>query len=203
MRYIQKGTEPLSFTQWKKSHPGASYNDLDGSAKQDLKQSLINEQKSLCCYCERLITRDNSHIEHFKPKSDKRYKHLELDYNNLHASCFRFNPDDKELRQCGHKKGHYISTTLLSPLDKNCSTHFTYTLDGEIHAIDSIGEEAIKVYNLNSKLLIESRQQLIDIFFQKGITEEDILNHIDTTQDPLGEFITMITYLYNNGDLLL
>lgn len=201
MRYIQKGTEPISFTQWKQQNPGARYKNLEGAIKQELKQSLIDEQKSLCCYCERRIISENSHIEHFKPKGNDKYRHLELDYNNLHASCFRFNPKEEELRQCGHRKGRQISKTLLSPLDKNCSTHFSYTLDGKIHGIDSKGKEAIEVYNLNSALLIKSRKQLIDFFLEDDVTEQDIIDHIDTTQNPLGEFITMITYLYDNGDI--
>jgi uncharacterized protein (TIGR02646 family) len=200
MRTISKEAEPNFFTTWKQAHPHAKYEDLSRKVKRDLKESLIKEQKGLCCYCESLIDKDHSHIEHFKPKGVAEFSHLELDYNNLHASCTKNAIAGMDVH-CGHKKDCYYSETLLSPLEPNCHTHFSYTMDGKIHAADPQGTEAINVYNLNSELLIKKRKSLIESLTEEDITEEDIIDHIDDTKDKLGEFITMITYLYNNKNI--
>lgn len=82
MKYIHKNNEPIEFTQWKSENPGLLYNDLYGLydlVKRTLKNSLISEQKHLCCYCECCIESSTSHIEHFKPKdSNGPYAHLQL-----------------------------------------------------------------------------------------------------------------------------
>lgn len=123
MKHIIKTGEPASFTYWKRSNPTLRYDDLVGPPKQDLKNSLIAEQKHLCCYCERRITNADSHIEHFKPKGNPLYQYLELDYNNLHASCIKALSSGVE-PQCGHKKGDTFSGTLISPLEANCADFF-------------------------------------------------------------------------------
>ena len=71
MKSIQKGIEPEIFTQWKAlANEGwqPTYANLSGVEKQAVKQSLTSEQGYLCCYCERRLTDDDSHIEHFKPQ---------------------------------------------------------------------------------------------------------------------------------------
>ena len=70
MKHIQKLAEPLLFTQWKEAHPEATYNnDLCNfgdaaavAARAALKNSLLAEQKYICCYCECRISDGNSHI---------------------------------------------------------------------------------------------------------------------------------------------
>lgn len=200
MKHIIKTGEPASFTYWKRSNPTLRYDDLVGPPKQDLKNSLIAEQKHLCCYCERRITNADSHIEHFKPKGNPLYQYLELDYNNLHTSCIKALSSGVE-PQCGHKKGDTFSGTLISPLEANCADFFWYTMDGHIHGVESRGKEAIAVYNLNSKVLVQQRKSLIDFFTSALSTETDIIDHLDDTKTFLGEFYTMIDYLHKNKNI--
>lgn len=200
MKHIIKMSEPVSFTNWKRMNPELGYKDLKGVPKTDLKNALIAEQKHLCCYCERRISGINSHIEHFKPKGNPLYKYLELDYNNLHASCIKYLSKGEE-PQCGHKKGDIFTNTLLSPLEPDCSSHFWYTMDGVIHYTDSRGKEAIDVYNLNSAVLVKQRKGLIDVFTSGFLSEADIIDHLDGTKSCLGEFYTMIEYLYHNHNI--
>ena len=93
MKFIRKGSEPISFANWKKDNPNAKYGDLIGEPKKDLRKSLMNEQHSICCYCECRIKNEDTnpynsfHIEHFKPKGDPLYSAFQLDYSNLLASC--------------------------------------------------------------------------------------------------------------------
>lgn len=200
MKHIIKSSEPISFTNWKRTHPGLRYKDLKGSPKTDLKNALISEQKHLCCYCERRIYDADSHIEHFRPKGNPLYQHLELDYNNLHASCIKYLSTGVE-PQCGHKKENTFTNTLLSPLEPDCACHFWYTLDGVIHSVDDRGKEAIDIYNLNSGALIRQRKGLIDFFTSDLSSEADIIDHLDSSKSCLGEFYTMIEYLYNNNNI--
>jgi len=90
MRKILKAVEPESVTQWKAQANDdwqPSYATLQNPQKRDLHLSLLNEQGHLCCYCGRRIGPEDSHVEHFRPQ--ELFQTLELDYENLHASCIR------------------------------------------------------------------------------------------------------------------
>lgn len=92
MKYIKKNAEPQSFTQWKGLNIplGMGYGELHSNVKQGLHTALVGEQASLCCYCERSINRENSHIEHFCPQNgENACPEMGLEYENLHASCQR------------------------------------------------------------------------------------------------------------------
>ncbi len=72
MKHVQKNNEPLVFSDWKALanedwHP--TYDDLSGETKKAVKKALMQEQGYLCCYCERQIDDDDSHIEPFLEES--------------------------------------------------------------------------------------------------------------------------------------
>ena len=55
-------------------------------SKRELKQSLLEDQGYICCYCGKRIENDSTTpIEHLNPKSI--YKNRTYDYTNLLASC--------------------------------------------------------------------------------------------------------------------
>lgn len=207
MKHIIKAVEPADFTAWKAANPGATYrhdlcNNHDRaavSAKRILKQALLAEQHYLCCYCECRISAADSHIEHFKPKGVAAYAHLQLDYSNLHASC-TLQPTGSVDEHCGHKKGNSFSPDLVSPLEPDCSSHFTYTLNGHIGHTDKRGKETISMLSLDSALLNRQRKLLIDTFtgFDEAELPDEIAIHLDTSQPAHGEFFTMIEYLSAN-----
>lgn len=200
MKHIVKSNEPASFAAWKLANPNAKYSDLRNPIKDDVKRSLIEEQKYLCCYCECRINLNDSHIEHFRPKGNPAYVALDLEYGNLHASCIKNCPAGIDLH-CGHKKGDYFSDSLISPLETDCHKHFMYTMDGHIHHTDDRGEEAIREYNLDSELLVRQREAIIDALTQDEITEQDIEAHLDDTKPMLGVFYTMVDYLHKNKNI--
>lgn len=198
MKQIVKAKEPMEFVRWKESNPSKGYMDLKGLEKQALKRSLIEEQKQLCCYCESLITKATSHIEHFRPKDDTQFPELQLVYNNLHASCL-LTPNGDSGEHCGHRKKNHFSALLVSPLEEDCQTHFTYELDGNIYGVDEKGRETIDILHLNSTLLQSKRVKLIDAFIDIALDDDmDIKNeidcHLDETEESLHEFYTMIQY---------
>lgn len=209
MKYICKGAEPAAFAQWKAINPQATYHDLSdrqfpGSvlAKTALKQALIAEQGEICCYCECRIQPNNSHIEHFKPKGNRLYAALQLDYSNLLASC-GIRPLLGSDEHCGHKKGCDYTTDLVSPLETDCSSHFSYQLDGTIGHTDARGYISIRMLHLDSALLNRQRKSLIDYFlsFDDEELQEEIDIHLDINRSSFGEFFTMIEFLHSNGNL--
>lgn len=211
MKYIQKNPEPTLFAQWKAAHPNATFKDdlcrigdADAmAAKTALKDSLLAEQKYICCYCECRVSNANSHIEHFRPKDPTQFPHLQLVYSNLFASCTK-EPSGTPDEHCGHKKGNYFSNDLVSPLEADCSSHFTYKMDGSIGWTDDRGRITVQKLHLDSALLDNQRKSLIDGFLainDDAELQSDIDTHLDENDTHLGEFYTMIEYLHNNGQL--
>src|SRR5579872_1086290 len=94
MRFIEKHQSPACLDTWKQQwseevQAGREliWKELQNPEKGMLHESLLQEQGYLCCYCERRITRSDSHIEHLKPQSLEEYKYLRFEYFNLLASC--------------------------------------------------------------------------------------------------------------------
>jgi 5-methylcytosine-specific restriction endonuclease McrA len=107
---IKDTTEPDHFSRWKKQNKKAGWNNFSGGSEYgEVKEQLIAEQLGMCCYCEVIISLNDCHIEHLKPKSI--YPQNMFTYDNLLASCNR-----KE--SCGHKKGSWYSPAMISPLEQ-------------------------------------------------------------------------------------
>ncbi|MGM9749383.1 MAG: retron system putative HNH endonuclease [Candidatus Cryptobacteroides sp.] len=211
MKHIKKNAEPTQFADWKTANPNARYKDdlcnfKDGAAltaRTALKRSLLSEQKYICCYCECRVSDSNSHIEHFRPKDASQFPQLQLEYSNLLASCTK-TPTGLPDEHCGHKKGNFFSTDLVSPLEIDCSSHFGYMMDGSICGLDVRGSLTIQKMNLDSSLLNTKRKNLIDYFLNIDDVDEfnqEIEYHLDEGRPKLGEFFTMIDYLHSNGQL--
>jgi uncharacterized protein (TIGR02646 family) len=181
---VIKNKEPEWFIDWKKGDSedwAPSFAALRTDNKTKLKQSLIEEQGYLCCYCGKRIHSDNSHIEHFKPQSTN--KESELEYNNLLVSCIKLPPKKNNLSssslkkqpktfitQCGFAKSNHLDKELcISPLDDDCESYFKYDLSGQISSSNDKGQYMITLLNLNSLNLSQSRKHLLNNFFNQNI----------------------------------
>ncbi len=99
----------------------------------------------MCCYCcddfdnltiggalhDNEIIKYEVLIEHFLPQS--RFKHCELDYYNLFASCKICKTDAKKEHKeihCGDAKDKHLIPNYL--LDPDCENYFEYKHNGEI-----------------------------------------------------------------------
>jgi uncharacterized protein (TIGR02646 family) len=208
MKHIVKQPEPAAFRRWKSAYPTAIYNDLHddhrfpgaNSARYELRRSLYDEQRGLCCYCEKLLTDNDFHVEHFRPKAAGMFPALQLSYGNLHACCGRV-PSGSVDEHCGHKKSDDFDSRLISPLNPNCASHFRYDLAGNIFGTDADGTLTVNMLNLNSVLLVRSRKMLIEEFEDcDDVTyDADVAQHLNASASPLGEFYTTIQYLHNAG----
>jgi uncharacterized protein (TIGR02646 family) len=148
MKCISKSPEPESFVQWKidNAHLKMPYGDLHGDKKKCLKLSLIEEQGGLCCYCEREIGQDDSHVEHFRPQRGKNaHPHLDLEYQNLLCSCqVPHLPIPTDPRHCGVLKDQWFDDVLLiSPLDTGCESRFRFAEDGSIYPANDHDDAAM------------------------------------------------------------
>ena len=185
MIYIRKSPSPDSFENWKRTNRQREFGALKGQPKTDLKNSLISEQKGLCCYCCARISRDNSHIEHIKPKGNRKWRNLRFSYKNLLASCDGF--DDYGIT-CGHNKDEWYDEELfISPLEEDCESHFTYSLDGRIFGAcddDKKASETIKRLYINSYELITARKAVIDSILGDSSIYENLEAELDWYNTP-------------------
>jgi uncharacterized protein (TIGR02646 family) len=207
MKYVQKGTEPLEFSNWKalaNDDWQPTYDDLSGDTKKAVKDALMKEQGYLCCYCERRIDNDDSHIEHFRPQRDPEVD--PLDFNNLLCSCQ--NQIKKGVpRHCGNLKGDWFDPLLLvSPFDAGCEERFAFSGLGEVKPMDNTdkgAEETIKRLGLDMPKLNSMRASSIEPFLDDTLSEADLQRFVtgyllQDNENRYGEFWSMIRYLFRD-----
>ncbi len=129
MKYIRKGTEPNSLTR----HRNREYSGFDNYREKDeLRKTLLNEQKEICCYCMQRIKKDKMKIEHWKPQTG--YPDLQLNYKNLLGACLGNEGKPKHLQHCDTKKGDELIT--INPTRHNCEILVKFSKSGEIYSDD-------------------------------------------------------------------
>ena len=131
MIYIRKGTEPGSFIRYR-HQKNASFDDMDAKVKDDLRQSLLEEQGYLCAYCMcRIHDSSDVKIEHFVARTPQN----ELQYSNLLAVCKGGENGPKDARSCDTKKGNrpiFINPTAAADMSR-----IYYSNNGEVHSSDT------------------------------------------------------------------
>ena len=130
-----------------------------------------------------------THIEHFKPR--QLYPGLALEYENLHASC---DSSKSNNRHCGHLKGNIDPVgKIISPLEKNCASHFTYDRLGHIRAAagDTLAESTIRLLGLDKPALVAGRRMAI------LTVENNIEDWRDVDQGDLPGFYNIVEYYLN------
>ena len=195
MKHIVKQAEPDTFARWKESDKMAkrpNWNRVPGDVKRDVHSALMREQGFLCCYCEALVDGEGSHVEHYRPRTTPRYRDRQLDYANLHCSCGR-DLVRGEPRQCGFSKGNWFDEQLLvSPLDADCESRFSFTGDGRIHPApgDRSASETIKRLALDLPKLDKRREEVLHSYVDLSI---DDLQALLAAPDPQGRFVPFYT----------
>lgn len=115
MKYIKKGQAPQTFTDWKSQENEnwqPNWDNLRGKEKSAVYDTLLKEQGYICCYCGRRISRETSHIEHLKPRTN--YPDLAIEYVNLLASCQGESEQPPPIPlHCGHKKKDWYDEKLV------------------------------------------------------------------------------------------
>lgn len=202
MIFIKKNKEPVSFKEWKNNFKKATYKNLKGKIKADLRNSLLEEQGYICCFCgaaigvvkdegdgnivilQKPIQNKNKHNvrnAHIVPQS--KAPQLSLNYNNICASCGKFINDDEQCEEhCDLAQKDSILP--ITPLQKDCENFFSFNIDGTISpninkskADQKKAEETINILKLNTKDLINQRYEIIRTFsdsIEKNPTNIDL-----------------------------
>ena len=198
MKYIKKGDEPQSFTDWKNlanEDWQPTYDKLSGREKRDVKNTLIKEQGGICCYCERELKYSDSHIEHLNPQSNSEEE--QLNFDNLLCSC-QGKLEKREPQHCGNSKGDEILP--ITPLQNNCANQFTYTEDGYIGFIDEKSKKTIKILQLDIDKLNNLRNKAIEPFVDEELSIEEVQlfaqGYLKQENGKYNEFYTTIKYLF-------
>jgi len=205
MKYIVKQEEPAAFGEWKALRNDdwtPTYNQLSGDIKGIVKMALMAEQGYICCYCERRLTDNDSHIEHFRPQHDESAD--ALDFSNMLCSC-QNQLKKGEPRHCGNLKDKWFDEQLLlSPLDPECEGRFVFTGDGYISSsqpTDKAATETVVRLGLDIPKLRSLRKSAIEPFLDDSLNENDVNRFVSgylqrNSSGMYGEFWTTINYLF-------
>ncbi len=163
MKQIVKGQEPRSLVEHRASN--GSYENLP---KNEVRESLLEEQGHICCYCMKRIPQKlkpeeiaknypKSKIEHVKCQSEN--TELVLTYTNILLACNGNHGSPQKMQTCDTFKGE--SDLSFNPADtqRNIETLIRYRSNGEIFSDDAaIDNELNNVLNLNTKDLVDIRE---------------------------------------------
>ena len=155
-----KRREPSSLEQ----HRAAPHSDYDNYPdKGTLRESLLKEQRGLCCYCLSRIRATDMKIEHWHSRS--RYFDEQLDYGNLLASCLGNEGQPERHQHCDTRKGNSdLSRNPANPLHVVESV-IRFEPDGRVASEDqTFNDEINRVLNLNEPFLINNRKATLDAF---------------------------------------
>lgn len=177
MRHIAKGQEPQELSIWKRKNSDKTYKDLEDNAKSATKRALMKEQGFICCYCERELRENDSHIEHIEPQ--KLAPQKDLDFDNMLCSC----QAEGEPLHCGHAKGNWFDKNMfISPLADDCGECFAFDHSGAINPkseTDTAAHKTIEILKLNIAKLKNMRKNAIVPFLCSSISGEDFKKFVD------------------------
>lgn len=213
MKYIVKNAEPTAFSQWKaltNANWQPAYSTLQGAEKAAVVSSLLDEQGCICCYCEKRIGKNNSHIDHLIPQSVD--APLALNYANLLRSCQGTDEDDEHLTKeapehCGHSRGNNVLP--VTPLQPNCESRFRYTGEGEIKAAiagdneaeDTVGLLKLDIDNLNAgrRDAIRGATEGLDTLSPHEKMQLELAFYSRDSQNRFMPFCSAIVYFVRNN----
>lgn len=194
MLKIQKVEEPPFFSDFKKKSKPKIWDDFKPIRRSLRKHILEKEQMisgiTLCTYCERRISLNDSQIDHVKPKDTRKFPKLFDKYSNLTVSC-------KCPSSCGQTKDNDYDDHFINPIEENPAEFMTYeAMTGKIVAIAPAKQERVErtcdILKLNSchELLGARKRILVELFRSKDRAVE----FIDTYPD----FPTLIDFYRRN-----
>lgn len=172
---IQKSKTPRKLEEYKRKK-GASYPDMDKPVREEVLDSLMNEQGHLCAYCMRRIPEGRKlpigvssvTIEHWIPQNPESKEDVGqgLDYRNMFAVCAgnRGCGDINNLT-CDAKRKNTKLT--VNPCVAHTLEGISYKSNGEIYSSDpEINKDLNDTLNLNCQTisLPQTRLGALNVF---------------------------------------
>ena len=167
MRNIQKQSEPISLTRHR-CRSNSNYGNY--AEKDDLRTSLVSEQRGICCYCMRRIypTLEKMKIEHCQSQSPNKFPAKQLDYTNLLGACLGGLGKPRRDQHCDTRKGDDDISFNPANSKHDVERLFKFPGTGRIEAINAndkqLQSEIDEVLNLNHSILVDNRKAVIDSF---------------------------------------
>jgi uncharacterized protein (TIGR02646 family) len=162
MRAITKNNEPASLTQHR-CQPHADYPNY--ANKDSLRQSLVAEQRGLCCYCLSRIrpVASEMKIEHWHCQDN--YPAEQLVYANLLGACLGNQGQSPERQHCDTRKANNdLSRNPANPAHQ-VGQFIHFEGDGTVTSNDpAFDTELNSVLNLNVSFLRNNRKAVLDAF---------------------------------------
>jgi uncharacterized protein (TIGR02646 family) len=160
VRAITKAAEPASLTAHRLRRP-CDYHNY--AAKDELRRSLVTEQRGLCCYCLGRIQNEPTamKIEHWRCQA--RYPNEQLNYRNILGACLGGHGQPRRLQHCDARKGD--SDLRWNPADPGhrIEVRVRYELNGCILSDDPLFDSQLnEVLNLNLPRLRNNRKGVLD-----------------------------------------
>jgi uncharacterized protein (TIGR02646 family) len=159
MRTITKGAEPRSLVEHRTGAHCDYANYLD---KDDLRASLVRDQRGLCCYCMTRVeaTAEKMKIEHWRCQA--RNGDLELTYSNLLAACLGGHGQPETLQHCDTRKGDQDLKFNPANNAHHIEQRIRFEMDGTIKSGDAEFDAQLNaVLNLNLPLLKNRRKGVL------------------------------------------
>jgi uncharacterized protein (TIGR02646 family) len=198
MRTIQKGPEPATLTQHRQK-PHADYDNY--TDKTTLRQALVAEQRSVCCYCQSRIraTSEGMKIEHWQCQSN--HPARQLDFSNLLGACLGGHGRPEREQHCDTSKGNNNLCFSVCDPAHPIERQVRFLGDGKISSDDATIDDAINVVlNLNLPRLVSNRKAVLAAFqqrLQKGVRLDptrELPKWDGTKAGELPEFAQVIVY---------
>lgn len=149
-----------------RQQPHADYSNYQD--KDTLRQSLVEEQRGLCCYCQSRIRPDatSMKIEHWQ--CQKHYAERQLDYGNLLGACLGGKGRPGHEQHCDTRKGNAELCVCLVDLAHPVERKVKFLGNGEIVSDDGAINAALNdVLNLNWSRLVQNRRAVLDAFKER------------------------------------
>lgn len=162
MIQIHKQKEPASLIRHRAKDKAdyANYPEKD-----ELRESLCDEQRGICCYCLGQIQAKVSYmkIDHFQCQEE--YPELQLDYNNMLAACMGNEGQPYKMQHCDtHKRSLLLTFNPANP-KLTIQSLIHYGSDGTISSTnEDLDLEINKVLNLNVSILKGNRKAALEGF---------------------------------------
>ncbi|MEZ0332119.1 MAG: hypothetical protein ACAH07_11380 [Methylophilaceae bacterium] len=146
--------------------PHADYDNYGDKAA--LRQTLVAEQRGLCCYCQSRIraTPESMKIEHWQ--SQTVFPQQQLDFGNLHGACLGGHGRLEREQHCDTRKGNGALCFSVCDPAHPIERQIKFLGDGQIKSDDATIDAALNnVLNLNWSRLANNRKAVLDAFKQR------------------------------------
>lgn len=183
MHYLDRhDTEaPTCLDQY--SHHSDLWRGVCASCKKTIRQKLGEMQGtsrngetsgSRCAYCEGPVYND-SHIDHFFPKGDSKYRHLMFSWKNMFLSC-------GSNKHCGHYKKKNDTEGTIKPDEDDPDEFLYFHSSGVVRVREGLPEEhrlkackTISMFGLNHGALQAKRKSAVEPYKRSLLADLDVI----------------------------